>query len=54
MQESLRIFEVAEEIKLRRDRGLESSKEGRGSKSTHRNQAQRKDAKLFGQESLRT
>jgi hypothetical protein len=40
MQESLRILEFAARIKLRRDRDLESSKEGRGSKSPRRNQAQ--------------
>jgi hypothetical protein len=54
VKESLRILEFAARIKLRRDRDLESSKEGRGSKSPRRNQAQEEDAKLFGQESLRT
>jgi hypothetical protein len=40
VQESLRILEFAARIKLRRDRDLEISKEGKGSKSPRRNQAQ--------------
>jgi hypothetical protein len=40
VKESLRMLEFAVNIKLKRDRVLESSKEGRGSKSLHRNQDQ--------------
>jgi hypothetical protein len=50
---SLRIREFAARIKLRRDRDLESLEEKQGSKSPHGNKLRRKDAKLFGEETLR-
>jgi hypothetical protein len=43
----LGILEFAARIKLRRDRVLESSKEGRGSKSPHRNQAQEEERQVI-------
>jgi hypothetical protein len=54
MQASLRVLGFAARIKLRRDKYLEISNEGRGSKSPHRNQAQEERRQVFGEESLRT
>jgi hypothetical protein len=44
---SLRIFEFAARFKLKKDRDLESSKEGRGSKSPRKNQAQEEGRKVI-------
>jgi hypothetical protein len=44
---SLRVFEFVARFKLRKDRDLEISKEGRGSKSPHRNQAQKEGRQVI-------